>query len=97
MVVIMVVIRAFIGLAVDGTPPVRNVTALDLPIRYFRAVRVISVSVRSYGSVEERSVHTGKVAGSIPARTTDWENPRSRMAWGFFMFSHVMIHIRLCT
>ena len=25
---------------------------------------------RSYGSVEERSVHTGKVAGSIPARTT---------------------------
>lgn len=26
--------------------------------------------VRSYGSVEERSVHTGKVAGSIPARTT---------------------------
>ena len=61
---------AFIGLAVDGTPPVRNVTALDLPIRYFRAVRVISESVRSYGSVEERSVHTGKVAGSIPARTT---------------------------
>lgn len=30
----------------------------------------VSAQARSYGSVEERSVHTGKVAGSNPARTT---------------------------
>ena len=30
----------------------------------------------SYGSVEERSVHTGKVAGSIPARTTVYPQPQ---------------------
>ena len=32
----------------------------------------------SYGSVEERSVHTGKVAGSIPARTTNQSPPYVR-------------------
>ena len=51
----------------------------DQPIRYFRFWCVISFLVRSYGSVEERSVHTGKVAGSIPARTTGkapgWKQP----------------------
>lgn len=39
--------------------------------------------MRSYGSVEERSVHTGKVAGSNPARTTT-TTPRSRPAPGRF-------------
>lgn len=38
--------------------------------------------VRSYGSVEERSVHTGKVAGSIPARTT--VRPRHPSVSGVF-------------
>ena len=51
----------------------------DQPIRNFRLWCVISLLVRSYGSVEERSVHTGKVAGSIPARTTGkapgWKQP----------------------
>ncbi len=38
----------------------------------------------SYGSVEERSVHTGKVAGSIPARTTILHPPAFLLAgvWG---------------
>ena len=39
--------------------------------------------VRSYGSVEERSVHTGKVAGSIPARTTDCAPARCFLAGAF--------------
>lgn len=39
---------------------------------------------RSYGSVEERSVHTGKVAGSNPARTTTCT--ASPEGWcGFFL------------
>ena len=33
------------------------------------------VPPRSHGSVEERSVHTGKVAGSIPAGTTGRQGP----------------------
>ncbi len=31
--------------------------------------------IRSRGSVEERPVHTGKVAGSIPAGTTEERTP----------------------
>ena len=59
------------------------VIRIDQPIRFFPVWRVISLLVRSYGSVEERSVHTGKVAGSIPARTTR-ESPRLETAWGVF-------------
>ena len=43
--------------------------------------------VRSYGSVEERSVHTGKVAGSIPARTTKSRKPQAMLALGFLLVS----------
>lgn len=39
--------------------------------------------VRSRGSVEERPLHTRKVAGSIPAGTTEKRSPMPR-AWGFF-------------
>ena len=66
-------------LPLDVTWPGVSIILDDQPIRYFRAWRVISLLVRSYGSVEERSVHTGKVAGSIPARTTrkapGWKQP----------------------
>ena len=43
--------------------------------------------VRSYGSVEERSVHTGKVAGSIPARTTRSRKPQAALDLGFLLVS----------
>src|SRR5699024_9961944 len=39
---------------------------------------------RSYGTVEERCVHTGKVAGSNPARTTGGKaSGRQQSAGGF--------------
>ena len=57
-------------LLLDVAWPGVPITLDDQPIRYFRFWCVVSLLVRSYGSVEERSVHTGKVAGSIPARTT---------------------------
>ena len=63
----------------DVPLPAVPVVRADQPIRYFRVWCVIFLLVRSYGSVEERSVHTGKVAGSIPARTTKhapgWQQP----------------------
>ena len=72
-------IRPAVQSLVDAPLSAIPVTANDQPIRYFRVRRVISFLVRSYGSVEERSVHTGKVAGSIPARTTEkapgWKQP----------------------
>ena len=48
------------------------------PIRSCRRPRCrFNTAPRSYSSVGERSVHTGKVAGSIPARTTAFLKPAS--------------------
>jgi hypothetical protein len=50
-----------------------TVTPSDLAVFLNTApgVTFTAVPERSHGSVEERSVHTGKVAGSIPAGTTE--------------------------
>lgn len=76
-----------------------TVTPADLAVfrNHATGVTFTAVPERSHGSVEERSVHTGKVAGSIPAGTTEHRpGAPARSNSGLAHRGFVGLMVRMC-